>query len=126
MDMNKAVAKAIGAERNIAGLTVRKLAAVSGIPERSLMRILQAERDIKINQVQAIARALKLYPHEIIEHAEQILARASREAPTLIALNGPASVEDVDRHPPSSFDLATKQNKPSELGVPVSGEYPDD
>lgn len=83
MDMNEAVAKAIGAERNVAGLTVRKLAEVAGIPERSLMRILQAERDIKVNQVEQLARALRLYPHEIIEHAETILERSTRRAPDL-------------------------------------------
>lgn len=83
MDMNEAVAKAISAERSIAGMTVRQLADAAGIPERSLMRVLQAERDIKVNQVELIAEALKLYPHEIVEHAETILERANREAPSL-------------------------------------------
>lgn len=83
MDMNEAVAKAIGAERSIAGLTVRELATLTGIPERSLMRILQAERDIKVNQVEQIAGALRLYPHEIIERAEVILERAARLAPVI-------------------------------------------
>lgn len=81
--MNKAVAKALSAERTIAGLTVRKLAEVAGIPERSLMRILQAERDIKVNQIELLAQALRLYPHEIIEHAEQILERSQRAKPDL-------------------------------------------
>ena len=83
MDMNEAVAKAISAERNVAGLTVRKLAELAGIPERSLMRVLQAERDIKVNQVEQIAHALRLYPHEIIERAEIILERSTRQPPTL-------------------------------------------
>lgn len=83
MDMNEAVAKALSAERTIAGLTVRKLAETAGIPERSLMRILQAERDIKVNQVELLAQALRLYPHEIIEHAETILERANRAAPDI-------------------------------------------
>ena len=81
MDMNEAVAKAISAERTIAGLTVRQLAEKSGIPERSLMRVLQAERDIKVNQIDLIAEVLKLYPHEILEHAELILERATRAKP---------------------------------------------
>lgn len=83
MDMNEAVAKAIAAERTIAGVTVRQLASDAGIPERSLMRILGAEREINVNQVEKIAAAFKLYPHEIIEHAEQILERANRVAPEL-------------------------------------------
>lgn len=47
------------------------------------MRILQAEREIKINQVAQIAEALSLYPHEIIESAELILARSVRGKTTL-------------------------------------------
>lgn len=85
MDMNSATAKAIGAERVIAGLTVRELALASGIPERSLMRVLQAERDIKVNQIAEIAQALGVYPHELVEHAEQILARSGRERPRLLS-----------------------------------------
>lgn len=83
MDMNEAVAKAIGAERDIAGITIRELSAKAEIPQSSLMRVLQAEREIKVNQVAAIAAVLKLYPHEIIEHAEIILSRANRTAPNL-------------------------------------------
>lgn len=83
MDMNEALAKAIGAERTIAGMTVRQLAEAAGIPERSLMRVLQAERDIKANQIAQIADAFRLYPHELVEHAETILERAHRQAPDL-------------------------------------------
>lgn len=75
MDMNDATAKAIAAERAIANLTVKRLAEISGIPERSLMRVLQAERDIKVTQVAQIATALGIAPHEIIARAEEILAR---------------------------------------------------
>lgn len=95
MDMNEAVAKAISAERTIAGLTVKQLAIASGIPERSLMRILQAERDIKANQIAALADALKLYPHELVEHAEVILERAERAVPQIKRLNVPTSQDDV-------------------------------
>ncbi|MHB1063568.1 MAG: helix-turn-helix domain-containing protein [Georgenia sp.] len=88
MDMNDAVARAISAERSIAKMTVKALAKDSGIPERSLMRVLQAEREIKVNQVAQLATALGVFPHEIIEHAEQILARHER---------GPASVIHLPR-----------------------------
>lgn len=79
MDMNEATSAAISAERAIAKLTVKELSALSGIPERSLMRILQAERDIKVNQIADLAAALRIYPHELIESAEIILARDGRE-----------------------------------------------
>ena len=93
MDMNEAVAKAIGAERNIAGVTVRELSELAQIPTSSLMRVLQAQREIKVNQVAAIAAALNLYPHEIVEHAETILSRANRTAPTLTLADAPVSGE---------------------------------
>ena len=83
MDMNEAVARAIAGERQVAGMTVRSLAEAADIPERSLMRILQAEREIKVNQVAAVADALGLFPHEIIEHAETILKRSVRKRPDL-------------------------------------------
>lgn len=113
MDMNEAVAKAISAERSIAGMTVKELAAEAGIPERSLMRVLQAERDIKVNQVEQIANALRLYPHEIIEHAETILERSRREAPPqLVPLNVPTSVEDLDvREPRTMYGLAASEGE---------------
>ena len=97
MDMNEAVAKAIGAERHVANLTIRALADLAGIPERSLVRILKAERDIKMNQVEQIATALKLYPHEIVEHAELILERAGRDVPTL-HVTGPTEDQVTDMH----------------------------
>lgn len=55
MDMNHVIAKAISAERAIAGMTVRELSEASGIPVSTLMRILSAERDIKINQIAQLA-----------------------------------------------------------------------
>lgn len=97
MDMNEAVAKAISAERSIADLTVRELAAASGIPERSLMRVLTAERDIKVNQVADLAAALRVYPHEILEHAEQILARSRRDIAEVVTLRPPADAGSGDR-----------------------------
>lgn len=81
MDINAATGKAISAERAIAGMTVRELSQKANIPLSSLMRVLQAEREIKINQIAAIAAALDLYPHDIVEHAERILERENRTAP---------------------------------------------
>lgn len=75
MDINQATAKAIAAERAIADLTVRELSEKSGIPLSTLMRILGAEREIKVTQVDRLAQAFGIYPHEIIERAEAILGR---------------------------------------------------
>lgn len=84
VDMNEATAAAIQAERAIAKMTVRALSEKSGIPMSSLMRVLQAERDIKVNQVAVLATALKIYPHELIESAEAILAREGRGLVALV------------------------------------------
>lgn len=78
MDINQATARAISAERAIAGLTVRDLSAKSGIPMSTLMRILGAEREIKISQIELLASAFGIYPHEIVEQAEVIMERAAR------------------------------------------------
>ena len=78
MDMNEATAKALTAERAISGLTVRQLATRSGIPLSSLMRILSAEREIKVNQVASLAAALGVYPHEVVEYAERLIERCDR------------------------------------------------
>lgn len=80
MDMNEATAKAISAERAIAKLTVRELSEKSTIPMSSLMRVLSAEREIKVNQIAHLARALRVYPHEIIEHAESLIEREADRA----------------------------------------------
>ena len=76
MDMNQAVAKAISAERAIAGLTVRQLSAVSGVPVSSLMRILGAEREIKVTQLEQLATAFGITPVDIIMRAQEIRERA--------------------------------------------------
>lgn len=76
MDMNQAVAKAIAAERAIAGLTVRQLSAVSGVPISSLMRILSAEREIKVTQLEQLATAFGITPVDIVLRAQEIRERA--------------------------------------------------
>ena len=100
MDMNEATAKAIAAERAIAGITVRELAKRSGIPESSLNRVLGAQRDIKVNQIHKLAEVLGVYPHEIIEHAENLMDReqSRRPAPAddAVVVTFPAAPPDED------------------------------
>lgn len=75
MDMNHAIAKAISAERAIAGMTVRELSEASGIPVSTLMRILSAERDIKINQIAQLARAFHTTPADLVWRAQELIRR---------------------------------------------------
>lgn len=81
MDINEAVAAAIRAQRAISGHTVRELSEQSGVPLSTLMRILGAQRDIKVTQVADIAKVLDVAPHEIVEDAERIMGRRKVEPP---------------------------------------------
>lgn len=84
MDINEAVAAAIRAQRAVSGHTVRELSEQSGVPLSTLMRILGAQRDIKVTQVADIAKVLDVAPHEIVEDAERIMGRQSAEQPSNI------------------------------------------
>lgn len=80
MDINEATAKAIAAERSAAGLTIKELSEKSGVPERTLIRMLKNERDIKVTQIAQLAEVFGINPHELIEEAEKFIARAARNA----------------------------------------------
>ncbi|MEA5645899.1 MAG: helix-turn-helix transcriptional regulator [Cutibacterium granulosum] len=82
MDINEAVAAAIRAQRAVSGHTVRELAERSGVPLSTLMRILGAQRDIKVTQVADIAKVLDVAPCEIVEDAERIMGRQNTEQPS--------------------------------------------
>lgn len=96
MDINQATAKAIAAERAIAGLTVRELSDQSGIPTSTLMRILGAEREIKVTQVDRLAQVFGIYPHEIVERAEVIMGRSAAEPSKVTVLRPLRPVSDAD------------------------------
>lgn len=92
--MNEAMAKAIASERAISGMTVKQLAEASGIPERTLMRMLQAERDIKVDQLALVAAAFDLPPHKLMARAEEIRERAGERGAVLSFPGRPS--DDVD------------------------------
>ncbi|RYN04954.1 helix-turn-helix domain-containing protein [Bifidobacterium animalis] len=78
MDMNEAVSRVISAERSAAKLTIKELAEKSGIPERTLIRVLKGERDINVMQISKLAPVFGIYPHELIESAESFVERDRR------------------------------------------------
>jgi transcriptional regulator with XRE-family HTH domain len=80
MDINEATAKAISAERSAAGLTIKELAEKSGVPERTLIRILKDERDIKVDQLWRLSEVFAILPHELLENAERYMERDLRES----------------------------------------------
>lgn len=80
MEFTEAVAKAIAAERAISGMTVRELSAASGIPVSTLMRIIKAERDIKVDQLAKLGAAMGVDPASFLTRAGEIAARDERPA----------------------------------------------
>lgn len=80
MDMNEALAKAVNAERGAAGMTIKELAEKTGISERTLIRLLNSERDIRVNQLAAFAKVFNITPVKLVEEAEDFKTRA--EQPT--------------------------------------------
>lgn len=78
MDMNEATSKAIAAERSAAHLTIKELAKKANLNERTLIRLLQNERNINVIQLAQLAEVFEVYPHELIEAAERFIERAER------------------------------------------------
>lgn len=66
MDMNEATSKAIAAERSAAHLTIKELAKKANLNERTLIRLLQNERNINVIQLAQLAEVFGVYPHELI------------------------------------------------------------
>jgi transcriptional regulator with XRE-family HTH domain len=93
--MNEAMAKAIAAERAISGMTVKQLAEQSGIPERTLHRMLLAERDIKIDQLAMVADAFEVAPHYLMARAEEIRDRTGAQQ-TVLRFPARPGADDID------------------------------
>ena len=75
-----ALAATLQAERGAAGMTIRRLAELSGINERVLKRLLHAERDINIAQVHDLAAAFDLKPSAIFAETERRMTRIPSQA----------------------------------------------
>jgi transcriptional regulator with XRE-family HTH domain len=96
MDMNEATAKTIASERSAAGLTIKRLAERSGVPERTLIRILKNERDIKVTQLAQLAEVFGVYPHELIQSAEAFIERDQR-GPVTLGETQPSELSEMDK-----------------------------
>ncbi|WP_161512738.1 helix-turn-helix domain-containing protein [Actinomyces howellii] len=73
--LNAAVAAELRAERSAQKMTIDILAARSGIPKRTLLRLLNAERGVTLASLFAIASALTVDVVVIVQRAEERLAR---------------------------------------------------
>lgn len=67
---NAAVAAQLRAERAARGLTVDELADRAGIPRRTLMRLLNAQRALDVAHLAALASAVDLSVGELLARAE--------------------------------------------------------
>jgi transcriptional regulator with XRE-family HTH domain len=76
------VAMALEAERGAARLSIEALADQSGVPLRTLYRVLHAERDINVEQLAQLARVFGIEPAEIIVEAQRRRARDNGRVPT--------------------------------------------
>lgn len=73
--INAAVAAELRAERGAQKVTVDALAQRSGIPKRTLLRLLNAERGIALGPLAAIAEALGVPASLVVSRAEERLGR---------------------------------------------------
>ena len=76
--LNAAAAAELRALREEKRMTVRGLAAASGVPLRTLMRLLAGERPITFEPLCALADALGVSVSTIISRAEERLAMEQR------------------------------------------------
>lgn len=73
--INAAVAAELRAERGAQKITVDALAQRSGIPKRTLLRLLNAERGITLGPLAAITEALDVPMSLVVSRAEERLGR---------------------------------------------------
>ena len=76
--LNAAAAAELRGLREEKGMTVRGLSAASGVPLRTLVRLLQAERPITFEPLCALADALGVSVSMIISRAEDRLREEQR------------------------------------------------
>ena len=73
--VRRAIAEELQVARVRAGLTRDELAARSGVSRASVFRIENAERDVKMEQLWALAEALNVEPVDILQAAQDLLRK---------------------------------------------------
>ena len=76
-----ALADTLRAEMGVARISLRDLSKRSGVPERTLSRLVSGERTIDVTQLDGIAKALELSSLQLLEMAETRARAAEREGP---------------------------------------------
>lgn len=100
---NAAVVAQLRAERAAAGLTVKELADKSGVPNRTLVRLINAQRAIDIAHLASLSEALELTITEFLSRARARLILSEPLPPGDVI--PPANVVTLD---------TTKRAKPAD------------
>lgn len=78
--LNKAFADALSDARESAGMSIASLAKATGIPLRTLNRVLKGETDINVSHIYLIATALGITTDDIVDKAGLHLTQAALNA----------------------------------------------
>lgn len=71
--LNTAVAEVLSTAREEAGVSTRRLAQLTGIDHRTMMRYLYDERAIDMDRLFRFATALGMTPHDVLERAQRLI-----------------------------------------------------
>lgn len=100
MDFNDAVAAQLRAERAIARITIDELVARTGISKSSILRYLNGDRDITLNTVATIAKAIGVPHLSVLAAAESRVDEAqTQEEPEASTPAGTTSTSAVPARP---------------------------
>jgi transcriptional regulator with XRE-family HTH domain len=78
--LNVALGRQLAAERTAAGLSLRRLSALSGVSVESITRYEHAKRDIPMPALGKLAAVFNLRPSQIVAAAEERLEREAVNA----------------------------------------------
>lgn len=85
------------------------------MPERTLIRMLKNERDIKVTQIAQLSEVFGINPHELIEEAEKFVDRANRAKAREREFRVTDDLVDRIAAHPEDFDVAANRDKDKDL-----------
>lgn len=92
------------------------------MPERTLIRMLKNERDIKVTQIAQLSEVFGINPHELIEEAEKFVDRANRAKAREREFRVTDDLVDRIAAHPEDYDVAANRDSNARL----EAETPDE
>ncbi|OSG90789.1 hypothetical protein AL0124_1682 [Bifidobacterium adolescentis] len=92
------------------------------MPERTLIRMLKNERDIKVTQIAQLSEVFGINPHELIEEAEKFVDRANRAKAREREFQVTDDLVDRIAAHPEDYDVAANKDPNARL----EAETPDE